>query len=82
MVRVFINACKDQIDVLKNSINADEATSKGWLGIRSGSLNADTVAHKHGVVLILSEKLHSVTSHFDQLRALRFQDAINRNSTS
>ncbi|KAL6570394.1 Syntaxin-81 [Orobanche minor] len=77
-VTVFIKACKDQIDVLKNSINAEEATSKGWLGIRSVSLNADTVAHKHGVVLILSEKLHSVTSQFDQLRALRFQDAINR----
>lgn len=29
-------------------------------------------------VLILSEKLHLVTSKFDQLRALRFQDAINR----
>lgn len=29
-------------------------------------------------VLILSEKLHSVTSQFDKLRALRFQDAINR----
>lgn len=29
-------------------------------------------------VLILSEKLHSVTSQFDQLRAIRFQDAINR----
>lgn len=29
-------------------------------------------------VLILSEKLHSVTSQFDQLRALRFQEAINR----
>ncbi|KAL6526824.1 Syntaxin-81 [Orobanche gracilis] len=77
-VTVFIKACKDQIDVLKTSINAEDATSKGWLGIRSGSLNADTVAHKHGVVLILSEKLHSVTSQFDQLRALRFQDAINR----
>ncbi|KAM0067281.1 hypothetical protein Hdeb2414_s0002g00059171 [Helianthus debilis subsp. tardiflorus] len=36
------------------------------------------MAHKHGVVLILSEKLHSVTSQFDQLRAVRFQDAINR----
>ncbi|KAL6580977.1 Syntaxin-81 [Orobanche minor] len=70
-VTVFIKACKDQIDVLKNSINVEEATSKGWLGIRSGSLNNDTV-------LILSEKLHSVTSQFDQLRALRFQDAINR----
>lgn len=30
------------------------------------------------MVLILSEKLHSVTSQFDQLRAIRFQDAINR----
>lgn len=29
-------------------------------------------------VLILSERLHSVTAHFDQLRAIRFQDAINR----
>lgn len=29
-------------------------------------------------VLILSERLHAVTSQFDQLRAVRFQDAINR----
>ena len=29
-------------------------------------------------ILILSEKLHSVTSQFDQLRAVRFQEAINR----
>ncbi|KAL6570385.1 Syntaxin-81 [Orobanche minor] len=28
-VTVFIKACKDQIDVLKNIINAEEATSKG-----------------------------------------------------
>jgi syntaxin 18 len=28
--------------------------------------------------LILSEKLHSVTARFDQLRAIRFQDAINK----
>ncbi|KAK4403347.1 syntaxin [Sesamum angolense] len=77
-VTVFIKACKEQIDVLKNSINDEEANSKGWLGIRSDKMNADTIAHKHGVVLILSEKLHSVTSQFDQLRALRFQDAINR----
>ncbi|KAL8487087.1 hypothetical protein ACS0TY_023680 [Phlomoides rotata] len=77
-VTVFIKACKDQIDVLKNSITDEEAKSKGWLGIRSDNLNADTVAHKHGVVLILSEKLHLVTSQFDQLRGLRFQEAINR----
>lgn len=29
-------------------------------------------------VLILSERLHSVTSKFDQLRAIRFQDAISK----
>ncbi|XP_057789064.1 syntaxin-81-like [Salvia miltiorrhiza] len=77
-VTVFIKACKEQIDVLKNRINDEEANSKGWLGLRSDNLNADTIAHKHGVVLILSEKLHSVTSQFDQLRAVRFRDAINR----
>lgn len=29
-------------------------------------------------VLILCERLHSVTTQFDQLRAIRFQDAVNR----
>lgn len=28
--------------------------------------------------MILSEKLHTVTAQFDQLRAMRFQDALNR----
>ncbi|CAK9135714.1 unnamed protein product [Ilex paraguariensis] len=77
-VTLFIKDCKEQIDILKNGINDEEANSKGWLAIRGDNSNADTIAHKHGVVLILSEKLHSVTSHFDQLRAIRFQDAINR----
>ncbi|KAL6290131.1 hypothetical protein ACE6H2_007641 [Prunus campanulata] len=77
-VSAFIKACQAQIDVLKNSINDDEANSKGWLGIRTDYSNADTIAHKHGVVLILSERLHSVTSQFDKLRAIRFQDTINR----
>ncbi|KAJ0489492.1 hypothetical protein HanHA300_Chr12g0444721 [Helianthus annuus] len=77
-VSVFVKACKEQIDVLKTSITDEEVNSKGWLGIRADNANADTIAHKHGVVLILSEKLHSVTSQFDQLRAVRFQDAINR----
>ncbi|CAI9104147.1 OLC1v1002770C1 [Oldenlandia corymbosa var. corymbosa] len=77
-VTVFIKTCKEQIDVLKNTINDEEANSRGWLGAKSDTSNADTIAHKHGVVLILSEKLHSVTSHFDKLRAVRFQDALNR----
>ncbi|GAB4827541.1 Syntaxin-81 [Ancistrocladus abbreviatus] len=77
-VTVFIKACQEQIDILKASINKEDADTKGWLGIRADGSNADTIAHKHGVVLILSEKLHSVTSQFDKLRAIRFQDAINR----
>lgn len=77
-VTVFIKACQEQIDILKASINDEEGTSKGWLGIRTDGSNADTIAHKHGVVLILSEKLHSVTSEFDRLRAIRFQDALSR----
>ncbi|XP_019266785.1 PREDICTED: syntaxin-81 isoform X2 [Nicotiana attenuata] len=63
-VTVFVKSCKEQIDVLKNSINEEDAHSKGWLGFKGDNLNADTIAHKHGV--------------FDQLRAIRFQDAINR----
>ncbi|XAR71966.1 hypothetical protein NMG60_11018432 [Bertholletia excelsa] len=77
-VTIFIKACKEQIDILKTSINDEESTSKGWLGTKGNHSNADTIAHKHGVVLILSERLHSVTSQFDQLRAIRFQEAINR----
>lgn len=48
-VSAFIKTCQEQIDVLKNSINDEEANSKGWLGIAAKS-NADTIAHKHGVV--------------------------------
>ncbi|KAG4992010.1 hypothetical protein AAZX31_09G167600 [Glycine max] len=77
-VSTFIKTCQEQIDILKNSINQEEETSKHWLGIATTKSNADTIAHKHGVVLILSERLHSVTAQFDQLRAVRFQDAINK----
>ncbi|BAU02799.1 hypothetical protein LR48_Vigan10g020800 [Vigna angularis] len=77
-VSTFIKTCQEQIDILKNSINQEEETSKGWLGIATTKSNADVIAHKHGVVLILSERLHTVTAQFDQLRAVRFQDAINK----
>ncbi|ESW24759.1 hypothetical protein PHAVU_004G157700 [Phaseolus vulgaris] len=77
-VSTFIKTCQEQIDILKNSINQEEEHSKGWLGIAATKSNADTIAHKHGVVLILSERLHTVTAQFDQLRAVRFQDAINK----
>ncbi|CAL1384950.1 unnamed protein product [Linum trigynum] len=77
-VAEFVKACKEQIDILKTSINNEDTNAKGWLGIRADSSNVDTIAHKHGVALILSEKLHAVTSQFDKLRAIRFQDAINK----
>uniref|UniRef100_A0A1J3H3J4 Syntaxin-81 n=1 Tax=Noccaea caerulescens TaxID=107243 RepID=A0A1J3H3J4_NOCCA len=77
-ITAFIKVCKEQIDRLENSIRNEEANTKGWLGLSADKFNAATIAHKHGVVLILSEKLHSVTAQFDQLRATRFQDIINR----
>ncbi|KAG8644983.1 hypothetical protein MANES_10G019100v8 [Manihot esculenta] len=42
---------------------------------RTTEQERDSIEHE---VLILSEKLHSVTAQFDQLRAIRFQDAINK----
>ncbi|RWR82227.1 syntaxin-81 [Cinnamomum micranthum f. kanehirae] len=79
-VSVFIKVCKDQIDILKNRISdeVESGSSKSWLGLQKDGSQADIVAHRHGVVLILSERLHSVTAQFDQLRAIRFQDAVNR----
>ena len=56
-VSVFVKACKEQIDILKNSITNEEVNSKGWLGIR-GDANADTIAHKHGVVCLIFLKHH------------------------
>ena len=44
-ITAFIKACKEQIDVLKNSIRNEEANSKGWLGLAADNFNADTVAH-------------------------------------
>ena len=49
-VSTFIKTCQEQIDILKNSINQEEEHSKGWLGIAATKSNADTIAHKHGVV--------------------------------
>lgn len=78
-VSVFVKACKEQIDILKNRIHEEKGGStKTWLGTSDESSRLDLIAHQHGVVLILSERLHSVTVQFDRLRTMRFQDAINR----
>lgn len=79
-VGVFVKACKEQIDILKNRIHEDEKnrSAKTWLSTRDEGSRLDLIAHQHGVVLILSERLHSVTAQFDRLRSMRFQEAINR----
>ncbi|KAJ0980928.1 hypothetical protein J5N97_009183 [Dioscorea zingiberensis] len=79
-VSIFIKSCKDQIDFLKNGIHEEEKnrTARKWLHTRDDGSNADVIAHKHGVVLILSERLHAVTALFDRLRSVRFQDAVNK----
>ncbi|KAI3973070.1 hypothetical protein MKX01_019728 [Papaver californicum] len=79
-VGVFIKACKERIDILQRRIKDEDknGTSRPWLGIMVDNSQADIVAHRHGVVLILSERLHVVTAQFDQLRAIRFQEAVNR----
>ncbi|KAK8962522.1 Syntaxin-81 [Platanthera guangdongensis] len=78
-VNVFVKACKEQIDILKNRIYDEKnENATRWLAILFDGFHADEIAHKHGVVLILSERLHSVTAKFDKLRSVRFHGAINR----
>lgn len=79
-VGVFVKACREQIENLKNSIESKERKKQTvtWLGVQGDAANAEDIAHKHGVVLILSEQLHSITSFFDQLRAERFREVIDR----
>lgn len=79
-VNVFVKACKEQIDILKNRIYDEDKNENvtRWLPVLNDGFHADEIAHKHGVVLILSERLHSVTAKFDQLRSVRFNDTITR----
>eukprot|EP00252_Welwitschia_mirabilis_P017214 TRINITY_DN3818_c0_g1_i2.p1 TRINITY_DN3818_c0_g1~~TRINITY_DN3818_c0_g1_i2.p1 ORF type:complete len:314 (-),score=59.99 TRINITY_DN3818_c0_g1_i2:94-1035(-) len=78
-VLVFVKACKEQIDMLNKSIDINvQGQRKPSVFVQEDLNNADIIAHKHGVVLILSEHLHDVTAQFDQLRTLRFQAIIDK----
>lgn len=80
-VNMFVKACKKRIDHLKDTIGAEEKKTgrSGWLsGLTKNGLSRDLNAHQHGMVLILSEHLHAVTAQFDQLRAGRYQEAIEK----
>ncbi|PWZ44509.1 Syntaxin-81 [Zea mays] len=52
-VGVFVKACKEQIDILKNRIHKEEKNGSGktWLGTRDESSRVDLIAHQHGVVV-------------------------------
>lgn len=80
-VGLFVKACRDSIEALKNSIGSEEKQAYGanWLqALGRGSRNTDCIAHQHGVVLILSERLHAITEDFDQLRSVRFEETVNK----
>jgi hypothetical protein len=55
-VGVLVEACREQIEILKRSIESKER--KGliatWLGVQGDFANADVVAHQHGVVRAFS----------------------------
>ncbi|KAJ7559189.1 hypothetical protein O6H91_04G073400 [Diphasiastrum complanatum] len=78
---LFVKACRDHIDALKDCIGAGEEKpqSSTWLRkLGKSNTNADLVAHQHGIVLMLSERLHTVTAYFDRLRSIRFQESIDK----
>lgn len=52
-VGLFVKACRDSIEALKNSIGSEEKQAYGanWLqALGRGSRNTDCIAHQHGVV--------------------------------
>lgn len=80
-VGLFVKACRDSIEALKNSIGMEEKKAYGsnWLqALGRGSPNTDCIAHQHGVVLILSEQLHAITEDFDKLRSIRFEETVRK----
>jgi len=66
-VGLFVKACKESIDKLQDKI---EEMSK------SSRPSKHHIAHLQGAVLILSEKLQSVTESFDECRAVRFKESL------
>lgn len=80
-VALFVKACRDSIDALTKSIGAKEKKEygKNWLqALGRGSSNADLIAHQHGMVLILSNRLQTVTQGFEELRKVRYEETLNK----
>lgn len=80
-IRLFVKACQESIEALKNSIGREEKQTYGanWLqALGRGSTHTNCIAHQHGVVLILTERLHAITKDFDQLRSVRFEETVDK----
>ncbi|KAK9814329.1 hypothetical protein WJX72_004076 [[Myrmecia] bisecta] len=68
-VGAFLNTCNQNIGRLQSSISEGGAASPA-------ATNAHVTAHRHGVALMLSERLQAVGSAFDRCRALRYQQLL------
>ena len=66
-VRLSVQACQAHVDMLKSTVQARAAGKED---------TPQTVAHLHGVVLIVTERLAKVASAFDQCREVRFKKVL------
>eukprot|EP00887_Chlorella_sp_A99_P000321 scaffold13.g321.t1 len=68
----FVRSCAANIERLQGMVAAAPVTSASpaWGGAPPGP---DLLAHRQGMVLILSERLSAATTLFDRLRSLRYQ---------
>jgi syntaxin 18 len=65
-VSMVVQTCSQQIEKLKDSILRAQQQ-------QGGGLNGQTVAHLHGMVLVLAEGLQRASASFDSLRAQRYR---------
>lgn len=68
-IGIYVKKCSANISQLQNLLKVTPAGSPA----KQLSINTDILAHRQGMVLILSESLGLLTSAFDRLRSLRYQ---------
>lgn len=68
-IGIYVKKCSANISQLQNLLKLTPAGSPA----KQLPINTDMLAHRQGMVLILSEKLGLLTSAFDRLRSLRYQ---------
>ena len=68
-MRLSVRACQAHIAMLRSTVE-ETASTPGREGTQS-------VAHLHGVVLIVTEHLQRVAALFDQCREVRFKSVLD-----